>query len=278
MPYFTTSDGLSLHYTDEGTGTPVLCLAGLTRNGDDFQFVRPHLSAYRMITLDSRGRGKSDFDKDYMNYSLPREAQDALELLAHLQLEKVVILGTSRGGLIAMGLGPTHAHVMQGVILNDIGPRIDERGLARIFTYVGRAPDLQTLKEAAAALANAERTRFFKVSEQRWLDQAAAIYDETPDGIALRYDARLLDALRDQSVDGEIPEMWEFFDSLNDIPMAVIRGEHSDLLSDATVQEMAQHHPGLITCTVPDRGHVPFLDEPEALDAIHAVMKQAETS
>ena len=107
MARFTTSDGLSLHYTDDGSGLPILCLAGLTRTGADFDYLAPHLADHRLIRMDYRGRGRSDFDKNWQNYTLPVECRDVLELLAHLELEQVAIIGTSRGGLIAMLLAAT---------------------------------------------------------------------------------------------------------------------------------------------------------------------------
>ncbi|MCT4575875.1 alpha/beta hydrolase [Donghicola sp.] len=274
MPRFDTSDGLSLHYTDQGDGLPVLCLPGLTRNGDDFQFVLPHLKGVRAITLDSRGRGLSEWDGDYMNYSIPREAADVVELCAFLGLERVVILGTSRGGLIAMGLAVTHPQLLQGVILNDIGPVIDEDGLDRIKDYVGVTPRFPDLETAAQTMAKAEAGgEFPNVPLSRWRAHAAAIYRQADNHVVLRYDPRLGDAMREQAKAGDFPDLWPFFDALKGKPVAVIRGANSDLLSEATVAEMSRRHGDLVVATVPDRGHVPFLDEPEALKAINAVLK-----
>ena len=119
MPRFDTSDGLSLHFEDEGTGLPILCLSGLTRDARDFEYVLPHLSSNRVIRLDYRGRGKSDWADDFNTYNIMREAQDAIELLNHLGLEKAAIIGTSRGGLIAMGLAVTLKARLLGVAIND---------------------------------------------------------------------------------------------------------------------------------------------------------------
>ena len=123
MPKFTTSDGLSLFYEDQGDGPPVLCLAGLTRNTTDFTYLVPHMAGTRLIRLDYRGRGQSDYAEDYMTYNILREGQDAVELLDHLGLAKATIIGTSRGGLIAMALSHTHPDRLNGVVLNDIGQR-----------------------------------------------------------------------------------------------------------------------------------------------------------
>ena len=130
MARFTTSDGLSLHYTDEGEGLPILCLAGLTRTAADFDFVTPHLAGNRLIKMDYRGRGQSDFDPNWENYALPVECRDVLELLDHLGLDKVAILGSSRGGLNAMGRAMGAKDRLRGVALNDVGPVIDPGGIA----------------------------------------------------------------------------------------------------------------------------------------------------
>ena len=128
MPRFTTSDSVSLHYTDEGQGLPVLCLAGLTRDGHDFDDVAPHLRDVRLIRLDYRGRGQSDW-ANHETYTIPVEGRDALELLDHLGLDRAAVLGTSRGGLIAMVLAASAKDRLLGVALNDIGPEIDDAGL-----------------------------------------------------------------------------------------------------------------------------------------------------
>jgi pimeloyl-ACP methyl ester carboxylesterase len=277
MARFTTSDGLSLFYEDEGHGTPILCLAGLTRNSADFSFVLPHLAGYRVIRMDYRGRGLSDHTPDFMSYNILREGQDAIELLDHLGIARAVILGTSRGGLIAMALAHLHPARLAGVVLNDIGPVVDPRGLERIMDYVGREPGLADLDTAAAALAHVHAETFPGVPLARWRQQAEFMFFEKPGGgLGLRYDARLRDALVGQAGAGEAPDLWLMFDALRDIPVAAIRGANSDLLTAETLAAMAARHPGLIAATVPDRGHVPFLDEPRALGALNALLERIE--
>lgn len=275
MARFTTSDGLSLHFEDEGRGLPILCLAGLTRNSADFSFVLPHLAGHRVIRMDYRGRGQSDHAPDFMSYNILREAQDAIELLDHLGIARAVILGTSRGGLIAMALAHLHPARLAGVVLNDIGPVVDPKGLERIMDYVGREPDLADLDSAAAALAHVHAEAFLGVPLAHWRAQAEFMFFEKPGGgLGLRYDARLRDALVGQAGAGEAPDLWLLFDALRDIPVAAIRGANSDLLTPETLRAMAARHPGLITATVPDRGHVPFLDEPQALAALNALLER----
>lgn len=272
MSHFTTDDGLRLHYTDEGKGPPLLCLAGLTRCGGDFSFVAPHLSGRRVLTMDYRGRGQSDHDPDIANYAIPREARDVIALLDYLELDRVQILGTSRGGLVAMVLAATCPERLSGVVLNDIGPEIAPAGLTRIMSYVGSAPRAQTLEAAAQALQADMADEFPGVPLTRWRAQTAILYEQTSQGLALRYDPRLRDALIAQAEAGPAPDLWPLFEALGPIPTGVIRGANSDLLSAETLARMHERHPGLKSAQVPDRGHVPFLDEPEALALIHEVL------
>lgn len=275
MARVTAADGTGLHYEDAGAGQPVLCLAGLTRNGDDFGFLLPHLDGCRVIRMDYRGRGRSD-PADPMSYTILQEAEDAVLLLDHLGLPRVTVIGTSRGGLVAMVLAQFHPDRLAGVVLNDIGPEVAEAGLARIMDYVGREPELPDLETAAGALAHVHAAGFPGVPLERWRDQAAAMFYERPGGgLGLRYDARLREALIGQAGAGEAPDLWQMFDALKAIPTAAIRGENSDLLSPETFREMQARHPGLIAATVPDRAHVPFLDEPEALAAIETLLERS---
>lgn len=277
MARFTTSDGLSLHYTDTGAGQPILCLAGLTRNSADFSFMAPHLADHRLICMDYRGRGQSDHAPDFMTYNILREGRDAIELLDHLGLDRVTLIGTSRGGLIAMALAHAHPGRLSGVVLNDIGPEVATDGIARIMDYVGRTPDLPDLDAAAGALAHVNARAFHGVPLERWRAQAGFMFHEAPGGgLGLRYDPRLRDALVGQAGAGEAPDLWQMFDALRDSPTGLIRGENSDLLSPETLAQMKVRHPDMITVTVANRGHVPFLDEAEALSAIRAVLDRVQ--
>ena len=267
MPRFTTSDGLSLHYEDAGTGLPLLCLSGLTRNARDFDFAAPFLTGLRMIRLDYRGRGQSDHAPGPQSYTVPREARDALELLDHLGLEKAALLGTSRGGLIAMMLAATAKDRLLGVALNDIGPVLEPAGLEAIMGYLGRDPDAATLDDLARMRKAAMEERFPGVPLERWRKEVSHTHHETPEGVKINYDPALRDAVIAAGATGA-PDLWPLFDAIAPLPAAVIHGANSDLLSDATVAEMARRMPGLIVAHVPDRAHIPFLDEPEAQGAL----------
>ena len=264
MPRFQTDD-LSLHYTDEGTGLPLLCLSGLTRTGADFDYVAPHLPGIRLIRLDYRGRGQSDW-ADPATYTVPQEAKDVLALLDHLGLDKAAILGSSRGGMIAMWLAVVAKQRLLGVALNDIGPEISEAGLEVIKTYIGRNPAQKTWAEAALSRARA-MPDFTDVPVDRWLDEVKHHFDETGAGLVIRYDPRLRDAFL---AAGPTPDLWPLFDAMAGLPLALIRGVNSDLLRIETAAEMRRRRPDMVFAEVPGRGHIPFLDEPESLQALHA--------
>ncbi|MFS4582156.1 alpha/beta fold hydrolase [Phaeobacter sp. C3_T13_0] len=277
--YFTTSDGLRLAYDDPGgnigVGPPLLCLAGLTRDGQDFRYLRPHIRDKRMITLDARGRGHSQYADDFHSYSVPREAQDVVELLDHLGIVRVTLLGTSRGGLVAMVLAALHKERLAGVILNDVGPEIPTDGITRIMAYIGHRPAAKTHAEAATTLATHMGATFPNVSASRWREEVETFFRETPTGLELRYDVRLRDALLAQAATGSTPDLWPLFLSLSGVPCGVIRGANSDILSAETYQKMQLSLPELIASEVPDRGHVPFLDEPQSLALIHHILEIA---
>ncbi|MDA5558813.1 alpha/beta fold hydrolase [Shimia sp. MMG029] len=280
MPHFTTSDGLSIYYDDTGGDGPVvLCLAGLTRNTTDFDYVLPHLTDARVIRMDYRGRGQSDWAEDFSTYSLPREAQDALELLDHLGLEKTAILGTSRGGLIALTLMDMAPTRITGVCFNDIGPVIETSGLEIILVFIGRKPIWKTRAEAAEALAE-RLPGFHNVPASRWAEEAAHHFVETESGLAINYDPKLRNAVLAE-FDPRAPagDMWPQFDKLAGLPLAVLRGKNSDILSRETVEEMQARAP-ILAAEVTDRAHVPFLDEPESLAVLHqwvSTLKERES-
>lgn len=272
MAAFTTSDGLKLFYTDAGEGLPLLCLPGLTRTTQDFQYVTPHLPPCRLIKLDYRGRGKSQFDPNWRNYVLPIEVRDVMELMDHLSLDSVAILGTSRGGLNAMGLAAAAPERLLGAALNDVGPELDPAGLAGIMTYLGRRPAARSHAEAAMAMPHVLKG-FEDVPPERWMQEARTHFVETPGGLDITYDPHLRDAVE---AGGDIPDLWPFFDTLAGKPTCLIRGAGSDLLSAQTARKMQDRRPDMIFAEVPGRGHVPFLDEPEAVAALRMWMEQLQ--
>jgi pimeloyl-ACP methyl ester carboxylesterase len=265
---FPAEDGTMLAYRDEGSGLPLLCLPGLTRTMADFDYLIPHLPPLRLIRMDYRGRGASDWS-GAATYTVDQEGRDALALLDHLGVERAAILGTSRGGLIGMVLGAVARGRVLGLCLNDIGPAINRDGLTRILDYLGRNPAGKTHQDYAQSLARSPG--FAGVPMQRWLSEAQTLSVETPDGLRLRYDPALRDAFL-TAFDGPPVDLWPLFDALAGLPLALIRGANSDLLDIETAQEMRKRRPDMGFAEVPDRAHIPFLDEPEALALIRGYL------
>ena len=263
--FITAADGTRLAYRDEGAGPVVLCLAGLTRNMRDFDHVAPHLPQVRLIRMDYRGRGLSD-RADPASYTVAQEAADALALLDHLGIARAAVLGTSRGGLVGLWLAATARERLAGLALNDIGPAIGARGLETIGAYLGRRPAQATWAEAAQARAEAW-TGFRGVPPERWLAEVQAHFEERADGLYLRYDP----ALRQTFLDGTalpVADLWPLYDATAGLPLLCLRGANSDILTRRDFALMRRRRPGMLAVTVPGRGHVPFLDEPESLSAI----------
>ena len=273
MSTFTTSDGLNLHYEDEGDGLPILCLAGLTRTTRDFDYVTPHLAGHRVIKLDYRGRGKSDWSEDWSTYSLQVECRDVLELMAHLGLSKIAIIGTSRGGLNAMALAMGAPNALMGAVLNDVGPVVDPGGIELILTYLGRNPSATTFEEAAAALQHV-MVGFNGMPDGFWIDEAKRQFRQGAEGLEITYDPRLRDATEAMAQEGGTPDLWPLFEALKGKPTALIWGLNSYLLKESTVAEMQARNPEMIVGRVPDRGHVPLLNEPEAVAALNMWLGQ----
>jgi pimeloyl-ACP methyl ester carboxylesterase len=269
---FLTPDGLSLAYSDEGEGLPLLCLPGLTRDNADFDDLAAALDGrHRLIRLTFRGRGASDRDPEFLNYNPGREAADVIAFLDHLGLDRVVVVGTSRGGLVALVLAAIAKDRLAAVLLNDIGPEVAPEGLATIMTYLGVPPKAQTFPEVAAALRARMAPAFPDLPDARWETLARRWFTAPDGGVGLTYDPKLRDAVEAVSAQ-PAADLWPLFDALAGIPLAVVRGANSDLLAPATVAKMRERRPDLIVAEVPRRGHVPFLDEPEALAALDALL------
>lgn len=274
MQFFTTSDGLALAWEEAGAGLPLLCLPGLTRNARDFDDLGAALGGrHRLIRLTLRGRGASDRDPSWQNYNVGVEASDVVGFLDHLGLDRVTIVGTSRGGLIAMVLAASAKPRLAGVLLNDVGPELAPEGLANIMSYLGVAPRVKTYGDAAAALEARMGAAFPGLGRARWEVLARRWFDEGPDGLSLNYDPRLRDALAAGLAEGPPPDAWPLFEFLDGVPLALLRGANSDLLTADAAARMRARRPDMIYAEVPDRGHVPFLDEPESLAALDALVK-----
>ena len=271
---FRSPDGLELHARDYGppdpASTPILCLSGLTRNSKDAQPLADHIASdRRLIAPDYRGRGRSEYAPDWSSYTVEAELADAIALLDALGIARVVLIGTSRGGLIAMALAALHRDRLAGVLLNDIGPVLEPAGLLRIRRYLGRPLRFTTWRGAVAALKRAN-PGFESLSEAEWLGFAHRLYRDEGGRPILDYDRNLRRSFPAAAriAAGAVPPMWEMMAPLEGLPVVALRGEHSDLFAPATHARMAEVVPGLDAVTVADRGHAPFLDEPESLAAI----------
>ena len=267
--FFAAPDGTRLAFRDEGRGVPVLCLSGLTRTMGDFDYLAPHVPSCRLIRMDYRGRGASAWT-GAESYTVPCEARDALALLDHLGVEQAAVIGTSRGGLIGMLLAATARDRLLGLCLNDIGPQIEPSGLTRILGYLGRNPAARTHAELAASLPRSS-PGFDAVPADRWLAEARLHNTETPDGLRITYDPALRDAFL-ATLSGPPADAWPLFDACSGLPLALIRGANSDLLSAEAAAEMRRRRPDMLFADVPGRAHIPFLDEPESLQVIHAFL------
>lgn len=281
---FTTRDGLRLYgrryrAAAPSAALPLLCLAGLTRNGRDFHDLATALSqaahgARDVLTLDSRGRGLSEHDRDWRNYSVPVEMLDVQDFAAAAGIGRAAILGTSRGGLITMLLAAAQPGLVGPVVLNDIGPVIETEGLLRIAGYVGRAPLPHSWDDAARLVRDINSKHFPLVTEAQWHDVAHQFYNERNGRPAPGYDPKLSRAL--SLLDGPMPTLWPQFEALKRVPLLVLRGEHSDLLSAATVDEMQRRHPAMASVVIPREGHAPLLKDAASIDVVRRFLGSAE--
>ena len=280
--YFQSRDGLRLYYRDypgDLAMAPVLCLHGLTRNCRDFASLAASIAPRRrVLAVDQRGRGRSQYDPTWLNYHPGTYVADMWTLLEHLSISRAVVIGTSLGGLMAILMAAMRPQALAGVVLNDIGPELDPTGAQRIASYAGRLQPVHTWDDAVqqmkltfgAALPDYDDTRWRTFTENSFVADA--------DGMPrLAADSRIGDALRAiPAPPGATQGMWLAFATLRSVPTLAIRGAHSDLLSQATFDRMQREVPQLERVTVPNRGHPPQLDEPEARKAVEGFLDGIE--
>lgn len=267
----TSADGLELYCRiyDAPARAPsapaVLCLPGLTRNSRDFEALAPHLATrHRVICPDLRGRGLSARDPQWRNYHPGTYLADLQRLLEVLELERVAIVGTSLGGLLGMMLGATLPGRVAGLVLNDIGPEVDPKGIERIKSYTGMLPPVRTWEEAVKQLRAVYGNAWLDLADETWSVLVRRSYREDASGVpVLDCDPRVGDALR--AAPAMPGGLWPLFARLHGIPLLVIHGALSDILNVGILERMQRERPDLERVTVGNRGHVPLLDEPEAL-------------
>lgn len=273
--FVTVRDGLRLHARQYGdpddTRLAVVCLPGLSRTAEDFDRLARHLAAEgrRVLALDYRGRGLSDWDPEPKNYDLQVESNDIADVLTALGVGRATFVGTSRGGLHIMLLGALRPAFLAAAVLNDIGPVIDPTGLARIKGYIGKAPPLADWDAALAALQRIGAGHFTDLNEAEWRAYARLTFQEKEGRIVGRYDPGLMVNLAAMDL-GKVPELWPQFDGLSALPLLVVRGANSDLLSPETAAAMLARHPGAELVTVPGQGHAPLLRDAPTMARIAA--------
>lgn len=283
--HYSAPDGLGLHariYGEDGHGTvPVICLPGLTRNARDFHDIASFLAARRSIgsvaVFDYRGRGGSAYDRNWKNYNVIVEADDIAAGAAALGIEGAAIIGTSRGGLITMVLAGRHPDLMRCVVFNDIGPVIEGDGLAQIRSNLSQTPAHSSFAEALAVQKAAHGVRFPALNDTDWERMVRAIYREDGDGLVPDYDPNLLKTLAGIDFSQPLPVMWNQFAALSRVPVMVIRGEQSRLLSQATVDEMARRHGRVEIVSVPGQGHPPMLETGDLPERIARFIERSKS-
>jgi pimeloyl-ACP methyl ester carboxylesterase len=274
--WFESADGLRLYYRDYAPAVPgrlpVLCLPGLTRNSRDFEHVARRLQAQRrVLCVDLRGRGRSQHDPRWQNYHPGTYLADIERLLAVAGVERCVYFGTSLGGILTMLTAAARPARLAAAILNDVGPEIDPAGLARIASYVGRFPQARTWDEAVALVRATYEPTLPGLSPEQWADFTRRSYRDVDGVPRLDMDPNIGEAVRAAPA-AAAPDLWPVFAALRPVPTLVLRGATSDILSTATYERMQREKPDLARVEVPDRGHVPLLDEPAAVAAIEAFL------
>ncbi len=282
--FVTASDGLKLHVREYGARSapslPVVCLPGFTGTVAEFAALAPALAEgpprRRVLAIDSRGRGRSDHDSNPANYNLIVELSDIVSVLIARAVRPAVFVGTSRGGLLTMLLGAAHPTMIAGVVLNDVGPVIEPRGLARIKSTVGNLPQPRSLQDGAEILRRLMTAQFPKLTAEQWLGYAQRTWQLKNGAVVPTYDARLARVFAGFDIERPLPTLWNEFDTLARVPMLVIRGANSDLLSAATVTAMRERRSRMEWIEVPDQGHAPLLEGSDLLLRIRQFVEACE--
>ena len=266
--FITASDGLKLHYSETGAkndGMPVICLPGVSRPAADFDMLADLLAsgtigkARRVLALDYRGRGLSAWDKNPENYSVAVEHEDMRAVLAAANVTRALFIGTSRGGIQTMFTAAKMPEMVAAAVLNDIGPVIDMEGMMRIKAYVGKFPKVSTWAEIIAILKIGMAEHFPAVTDAEFEAYAKITFIEQEGAIVMRYDPAVSQTFAAVSYDNPLPEIWPLYEALGTMPLLIIRGSTSDLLSPKTVGEMLARHPGAEFHEVKGQGHAPLL-------------------
>jgi pimeloyl-ACP methyl ester carboxylesterase len=293
--HYQSEDELQLYYREYGSReNAVICLPGLTRNCKDFHEIAVHLcSKYRVLCPDLRGRGQSQRDSNWRNYNITMYVPDIKRLMDAAGIKQAIFLGTSLGGLISMTMAYQEPARVRAIILNDVGPEFDPKGVARILEYVGRKTPVTSWEGAANQAHDNYQTAFTGMPDEFWDGFVRRSYHENSEGIPVPdMDPGIGDAMRGQfklagflklmrtlrilkHIRGVPLDTWDSFRAVS-MPCLVIRGEVSDILSEEVIDRMQSVKPDLVRANIPDRGHAPLLDEPESLEVIDSFMESLQ--
>jgi len=283
--FVSARDGLKLHLRDygplEAPALPIICLPGFARTAADFHelalaFAQDDAKPRRVLALDYRGRGLSDYDRDWKNYDIRIELDDLMQVLVAMGIEQSFFVVTSRGGLLTMALAAARPAVIRGAVLNDVGPVIDARGLLRIRGYVGKLPMPRSFSEGAEILKRLSDQHFPVLSEAEWEVMARRTWTDRDGALRPDYDTKLMKVLEELDLETPLPVLWTYFDGLKAVPLLAIRGANSDLLAEKTLQDMAERHSDCEIYTAPGQGHAPLLGSKEMIRRIGKLIARAE--
>ena len=282
---YTSTDGLTLYARDYAAHSgparlPVICIHGLTRNSSDFDELAPWIASQgrRVIALDVRGRGHSACDPDPSHYNPMIYAGDVMKLAHDLGIERAVFVGTSMGGLITMTLALRRLKLIAAAVLNDVGPVISEKGLARIAGYAGKGCELSSWDQAAEYIKNINEPAFPANSMAEWDKWARRAFTENEQGqLVLRYDPNIALPLKTGKLK---PTSWigrvAFRRLARNRPTLLVRGALSDLVEEEQAGYMRRAAPDMQYAVVPGVGHAPMLTEPPARDAIQRFLAHVD--
>lgn len=287
--FVTAQDGVKLFvktYAPAPGSTekpPVLCLPGLSRNARDFEELADWMASNQgggrtVITLDYRGRGRSGHDRKWQNYTLATETADILDILTALNIEHAHVIGTSRGGLIAMLIGALRPGILKSVVLNDVGPRVEPQGLVRIKRMLNEPPQPASFVEAAGMMKRMLEPVFPALTQEDWEAYAHRTFVATDKGLAMDFDPKLAKTLDPIEADTPTPEAWHLFETLKPVPVLCLRAENSDILSVETVNKMRRRHHDFTTMTVPGMGHAPLLRDTATMSRISEFLSESEVA
>ncbi|MBQ74957.1 MAG: alpha/beta hydrolase [Gammaproteobacteria bacterium] len=271
--WYESDDGLKLYardYRNDNAELTLLCLPGLTRNSADFDDLALALQGqYRVISVDQRGRGNSEWDREIANYQPARYTQDMYTLIDKLSLDNIVLVGTSLGGLMSMMMVALRSDIFRGVVINDIGPVVSQAGLDRIKGYVGKSKPVDSWEDAVEQAAAVNGVAFPNYQEADWTKIVHRMYEEDADGhLVLRYDPAIAEPMDNDQDNAVPPDLWPLFDLMKDIPLLTFRGELTDILSLDCANEMKRRRPDMNLVEVASVGHAPMLDEPEVMPVL----------